>query len=330
MAERRATLKDVAAASGVSPSTASFVLNRAPGQTIPLVTQERVREAAERLGYVPHPLARGLREGSSRVVLLTTAGIPDGRTSSSFVAGMDAELAAADHSLVVSRAPRDGAAVARLIEAVSPRSVIDLAELIDREDRVGGAVGGAGAGRADAGRADAAPGTDPAHGLASHSLTQLRHLADRGHTNVALAFPAESSLSTFSGARQRHLLAAAGQLGLTVESVLQIGAGREGAVEALSAGWDGRDSPPTAVAAFDDRTALQVLAGFATLGVRVPDDVAVIGFDESDYGALWTPALTTVAIDARSYGARTARIALGLEVQDWAASPSVVVQRETT
>ena len=324
MAERRATLKDVAAASGVSPSTASFVLNRAPGQTIPLVTQERVREAAERLGYVPHPLARGLREGSSRVVLLTTAGIPDGRTSSSFVAGMDAELAAADHSLVVSRAPRDGAAVARLIEAVSPRSVIDLAELIDREDL------GVGGGRTDAGRADAAPGTDPAHGLASHSLTQLRHLADRGHTNVALAFPTESSLSTFSGARQRHLLAAAGQLGLTVESVLQIGAGREGAVEALSAGWDGRDSPPTAVAAFDDRTALQVLAGFATLGVRVPDDVAVIGFDESDYGALWTPALTTVAIDARSYGARTARIALGLEVQDWAASPSVVVQRETT
>ncbi len=60
----RATLNDVAAASGVSRATASFVLRDSPGQSISAATRERVRAAARALGYVPNGLARALREGT--------------------------------------------------------------------------------------------------------------------------------------------------------------------------------------------------------------------------------------------------------------------------
>ncbi len=59
----RTTLRDVAAASGVSVTTVSFVLNNNPKQTIPIATRERVQQAARDLGYVPHGTARALREG---------------------------------------------------------------------------------------------------------------------------------------------------------------------------------------------------------------------------------------------------------------------------
>ena len=65
----RITLKDVARASGVSPTTVSFVLNNTPGQTIPELTRQRVRQSATELGYLPTasrgPSGRGGREWSS-------------------------------------------------------------------------------------------------------------------------------------------------------------------------------------------------------------------------------------------------------------------------
>ena len=60
----RVTITDVAAASGVSRATVSFVLRDSPGQSISAPTRERVRQAARDLGYVPHGIARALREGT--------------------------------------------------------------------------------------------------------------------------------------------------------------------------------------------------------------------------------------------------------------------------
>src|SRR6516225_9965879 len=67
---KRVTLTDVAAASGVSRATVSFVLRNSPDQSISPATRERVRQAARDLGYVPHGIARALREGSSRIHVL--------------------------------------------------------------------------------------------------------------------------------------------------------------------------------------------------------------------------------------------------------------------
>jgi len=85
----------------------------------------------------------------------------------------------------------------------------------------------------------------------------------------------------------------------------------------------------TAVAAFDDDVALRVLAALHDLGVKVPEDLAVMGYDETDAGALSTPALTTVHIDAEAHGRLAARTALGLDTAGLARTPARVIVRES-
>ena len=99
MPRSRATAKDVARLSGVSPTTVSFVLNSTPGQTIPEQTRERVIAAAKELDYAPHAIARTLREGSSRIVLLSSAGLPAGHSLQSYVDGLREGLAEAGWSV---------------------------------------------------------------------------------------------------------------------------------------------------------------------------------------------------------------------------------------
>ena len=75
MDRHRATMRDVARASGVSPATVSFVMNDTPGQTISPETRTKVRRAAAELGYTAHPIARALREGASRIIVLDLGGL---------------------------------------------------------------------------------------------------------------------------------------------------------------------------------------------------------------------------------------------------------------
>ena len=85
----------------------------------------------------------------------------------------------------------------------------------------------------------------------------------------------------------------------------------------------------TAFAAFDDDVALRILAAVRDLGLGVPGDVAVIGFDDTDYGALFSPTLTTVHIDAEDHGRRTARTILGLDDGGPGNAPAQVIVRES-
>ena len=68
MPAKRATLADVAALAGVSPTAASLVLNNRPGNRLSAQAAERIRAAAERLDYRPHPAARSLRMGKTQTV----------------------------------------------------------------------------------------------------------------------------------------------------------------------------------------------------------------------------------------------------------------------
>jgi DNA-binding LacI/PurR family transcriptional regulator len=74
---------------------------------------------------------------------------------------------------------------------------------------------------------------------------------------------------------------------------------------------------------------MHLLAVLHELGVAVPGDLAVIGFDAVEYGAFATPALTSVHIDAESYGARAARMVLGLEPSSEPLTAATVIARES-
>ncbi|MFT4124377.1 MAG: LacI family DNA-binding transcriptional regulator [Microbacteriaceae bacterium] len=315
------TVRDVARHAGVSPATVSLVLNETPGQRIHPQTRERVRAAAAELGYAPNRIARALREGSARIVLLRTGPLLGGSLSS-LIAGMEAELREHGHTLLVSHQQGEQHAGERadddILRAVAPRSVVDLGELY-RSGAADGARKGRGAdSRGDGGWVD---------GLARHTATQLEHLLRRGRRRIAYAHPAVG-LESLVELRAAHMNDWLRRHGLPAAVRVTVPEEREGAAAAVL-GLLGAHPDVDAVAAFSDDVAIGVLAGCAAEGVPVPGRLAVIGFDEGRLGRLWTPSLTTVRIDAEGYGRRLARSVLGLEPRPRAHRPSEVVVRES-
>jgi DNA-binding LacI/PurR family transcriptional regulator len=308
------TLRDVAAAAGVSRATAGFVLSDAPGISISAATRERVRETARDLGYVPHSIARALREGSSRIVVLIIDSGYEGNYSRTFTRGLDEELAAHGHVLLVRHGHSAPGAQQRLIEAVAPRAVLRMPDYLapGHELDDGGWDGG----------------------LAGNTEVQLRYLADRGHTAIAIVMPHGDP--PLGPVRLRFAGEAAARIGLPKPSAFTVPQDRAGAAAAIqaflaahAASRAERQAAVTAFAAFEDDVALCVLAGLRDLGLTAPGDLAVIGFDDTDYGALFTPTLTTVHIDAEDHGRRAARMILGLDGDGFVAAPAQVIARES-
>jgi DNA-binding LacI/PurR family transcriptional regulator len=306
MTEKRVTLRDVAAAAGVSRATAGFVLSDAPGIAISEATKQRVRETAAGLGYVPHSIARALREGSSRIVVLTIDSGYEGNYSRTFIRGLDDELAARDHVLLVRHGYSAHTSQDRLIEAVSPRAVLRMPAYLEPGHEL------------DDGGWDG--------GLAGNVGVQLGYLADRGHSSIGIALP--DGEPPLGPVRLRFAREAAAKIGIPRPEALSVPADRGSAANAIRGFLDAHPKV-TAFAAMDDDVALRILAAVRDLGLRVPGDLAVIGFDETDYGALFTPALTTVHIDAEEHGRRAARAILGLDADGFIAAPAVVIVRES-
>ena len=307
MVDKRVTLRDVAAAAGVSRATAGFVLSDAPGIALSAATRQRVRETARDLGYVPNPIARALREGSSRIIVLSIDSGYEGNYTRSFTRGLDDELAAHDYVLLVRHRHAIGpASWQRLVEAIAPRAELRMPSYLEpgHEYDDGGWSGG----------------------LAGNVGVQLRYLADRGHQCVAVALP--DGDPPLGPVRLRFAREAAAMIGLAPPPDLAVPRERADAARAVET-FLAAHQGVTAFAATDDDVALRVLAAARDLGLSVPGDVAVIGFDDTEHGALFTPTLTTVHIDAEDHGRHAARAVLGLDAAAFTAAPAQVIARES-
>ncbi|WP_432535164.1 LacI family DNA-binding transcriptional regulator [Kineococcus arenarius] len=310
MGSSRVTLRDVAAASGVSPSTASFVLNKTPTQSISAPTRARVEQAARELGYVPNGIARALREGASRLVVLHVDSTFEGNYSRTYVRGLDEELAAHGHVLLVRHGRTSAKSTKEVLDTVSPRAVLEFGERY-----LTGRV------LDDEGRHD---------GMAANTALQVHHLHERGHRHLAFAVPERGRASDLARIRARFAAQAARSLGLPSPARLQLPADPVAARESLQV-FRGAHPAVSAVAAFDDLVALRVLAAAGRLGLDVPGDLAVIGFDATEYAATSTPGLTTVHIEAEVHGRIAARSVLGMAVDDLGdAAPGRVIQRASS
>jgi len=295
-------MKDVAKAAGVSISTVSFVLNQTPGQSLRPETVQRVQAAAQTLGYTPNRIARALREGSSRLVLLR-AGNLRGSGLTSLIAGLQDELAAHGHSLIVTYTE---AGDDDLLAALAPRHVLDLGQ-----PRLPGFTkAGDGGWEVE---------------MDHHTATQLQYLLTKGHRRIGFAYPPDGLLIDMRTRQVQQFLT---RTGMPAPAPLVLPHDQPSILKAV-AEFRRQHPDVTAIAAFSDHEAIRLLAALAAQGVTVPDELAVIGFDEGQVGAWWTPALTTVKIDAASYGRRMARNALGLPDQPWQGQPSQVIVRQS-
>ncbi len=305
----RPTQRGVAAHAGVSTATVSYVLNETPGQSIPVATRRRVLDAVAAVGYVPSPAGRALQRGHSRAVIVDVGDMEQsGPTLGRLLRGMSDELRKHEHVLLITVG--GDAHSAHVRSEVSARSVLDLSTLTlgpASSDVISGVIDGTHA------------------GFAYQSLIQLRYLRERGHRNIAFVLSAGPDAATVR-TRREHVTAAARELGLPLPPTVRLA--RDGsaarALERLL------ETGVTAVAAYDDATALRLMSAVHVSGGRCPDDLAVMSFDDSEAGALWTPALSTLRINAEEYGRRAARLALGRELGPWATAPTAVIHRGST
>ncbi len=288
------TLRDVARAAGVSPATASRALS-APDLVAP-ERRELVQRVARELGYRPNRAARELITGRTGHLCLV---VPDLENPffSAVAKAVQARARTTGHAVVVADAEEDPQLEAELVAQLgaqadgvllcSPRmSADDLAD-VAAGDRPVLLVNREGAGLPSV-VVDNSDGVRQA----------VRHLHALGHRRLAYA---GGPAGSWSDARRRDGLAA---LDLGVE-VVDLGAHAPVFAGGVAAADLALASGATAVLAHNDLMALGVLDRLRARGVRVPQDVSVVGFDDAPVATLVAPALTTVAVPLARLG-RTA------------------------
>jgi DNA-binding LacI/PurR family transcriptional regulator len=303
-------MKDVAAAAGVSQSTVSRILNDVP-VAIPVSarTRERVLELARELGYRPHPFARALRGVPTMLLGAIVRDITD-LFFASAIEALSVEARARGYSVVLgtARAQADEAlALTAVLEARHCDAIVLLGDLrdeprlIDDLQRARIPVVALWHGS----RADAFPtvSVDNRAGLRA----ALDHLRELGHRRIA--FVGDETLLDVHE-RRAAFEEYAREAELEVEPAYvrhaeNTTAGAEAALAELLA----LPEPPTAVAAATDVIAIGIVHAAYERGVRVPDGLSVVGFDDIPLAAAIVPGLTTVQMPvAAMIGAAVERV----------------------
>jgi LacI family transcriptional regulator, galactose operon repressor len=287
------TIVDVARVAGVSKSTVSRVLDeRLPRSQN--ATAERVRKAAAELGYVRDPLASGLRR-----VGTSTIGVVVPHLTDTVMAMFYEEIAAAAASrglfAVVASTNDDPDTERVAVESLVRRRVDGL---ILTTARIGVPVPLGPAGQALP-HVLALRTNDGSHAsigddrLGAHLAT--RHLLDLGHRRIGLVRgPGYASTSRDREAGYRDALSEAG---VTVDETLLAGDSFSmQAGEAAGRTLLDRTDRPTAVFAINDNTAIGVMAVAHALGLRVPDDLSLVGYNDIPVVSRLPVPLTTVRV----------------------------------
>jgi LacI family transcriptional regulator len=300
---RPVLLSDVAAAAGVSLATASRALNGQAGVGAALA--EKVREVAGNLGYVANVHARQLAGGTTSVIGLIVHEIDDPFFTE--IAGGIVRSALEESLMVqVSHSGRDPAQELRQITTlvvqdvdaiiiagsgyVDPAREARAKDVLRAYQQRGGRV--AVIGRHHLGVDAVLPDNVKVGAAAAQHLVQL------GHRNVLVAAGSEQ-LTTIadrlSGIRSAFEEFGIQPIVLHGEFSLEGGARIASRINELAA-------PPSAVIALSDLMAIGVLQELRRQGMRVPDDISVVGIDDITVSQSLAPALTTVAVPLAEMG----------------------------
>lgn len=304
-----ASIEDVAKLANVSISTVSRVINRR--QLVNEATCQRVEAAIRELRYKPNVFARGLMLRKSGIVGLM---LPDlhGEFYSEIIRGANLQARETQHNLLISSAlPGDDAQ--RSLSAIGERALIDgLAVMVS--DTVAAGIGPT---LADLGIPIVVL-DDEIEGVQHDSVTidqrdgalaMMRHVVGPcGATRVLFVGGLATNIDTQARFKAyRDTLREAGHrfskndvfyLDYTYDSAYRL------ALENVR-GWAG---PQHCVFAANDEMAAGIMAGAAAQGVRVPDDLAVVGFDDTRIAQMTNPLLTTVRVPMSNMGAKAVEL----------------------
>lgn len=306
--EQGATIKDVAARARVSVATVSRVLNEKG--LVRQDTVKRVLDAAKALSYVPHGGARSL---STRRTSTVGVVLPDlhGEFFSEVIRGIDVAARRRGYHILVSGSHSEWAEMAAVLIAVRGRvdGLIVMAPEIEAENLPSHLPKGIPVVLLNCrARTSWSMAIDNTGGARS----MVRHLVTLGHRRIA--FIAGPRGNADAAERLRGWQETLEQSGVSADGLLLEGdfsenAGYEAGYALLS-----RDPLPTAVFAANDAMAIGALCALREQGLRVPEDVAVVGFDDIPIARFVSPPLTTVSVEIAQLGRRAFELILeGLE-----------------
>ncbi|MGC1363004.1 MAG: LacI family DNA-binding transcriptional regulator, partial [Silvibacterium sp.] len=324
-------LKELAHFLGLNPSTISVVLNDTPGRSIPEETRIRIRDAAKRFNYQPNLVARSFRNRRTLTIGIMVPVLSDGYHAEVITGIGDCLVNAGYFYYTAHHRHRPN-----LIEQYSKQLIAKGAEGLICIDT-----------------ALDHPLSVPVVAVAGHRSIRnvtnivldhrraaelaLNHLYSLGHRQIA--FMHGQPFSSDSNDRWNGIVEVCKELGLEMHPELILQLDRD--ISSPELGYPGVEhllktrKKFTALVCFNDIAAIGAMRGLSDLGLRVPEDISVIGFDDIKAAAFLRPGLTTIRQPLAEMGSFAAqRIMNRLDVMEGfikqvAFKPELVVREST-
>ncbi|MGA7754129.1 MAG: LacI family DNA-binding transcriptional regulator [Candidatus Sulfotelmatobacter sp.] len=285
------TLKAVAQYLGLTPGTVSAVLNDSPSaRSIPQETKNRIHAAAKELNYRPNFFARTLRNKRTYTIGVIAEEIGDSY-SSPIISGIEQYLRTRNYFFLTVVHRHDPVLLNRYSQLLSERGVegIITVDTTVQEAPMLPTV-------AIAGHKKLKGVTNIVLDHERAAVLALNHLKELHHERVA--FMKGNPVSSDSQDRWEAICRVAGQIGLSIDPELTMQIETDDPTPMLGYPYTkqllARGKPFTAIFAYNDISAIGAIRALQEHGLRIPQDVSVMGFDDIPGAAFHTPSLTTV------------------------------------
>lgn len=306
-ARRRVTRADVARYAGVSTAVVSYVVNGGP-KRVSAPTTERVLEAVRILGYQPNLAARSLRTGSSQLIGLVLPALANPLFAELALA-IEQAAARRGYTVLVTNSESDAETERRHIANLSARQVDGMILTTVLAASTLDTVAASRIPTVLLNRFESEPGFEVVGVDAFRGAYDgVTHLIEHGHTRIGIVVG--HTLTSGVEVREQGWLAALRRHGLQDGPVAREDFSRLGGYRAGLRLFGGVNPPP-AVFCSSDMQAVGVLRALAEIGLRVPDDVAIVSFDGTEESEYTNPRLTTMRQPVASMGEDAVRRVLG-------------------
>jgi len=283
-------LKQLAEYLGLNPATISVVLNEVPGRSIPQATRDRIKAAAKKFNYRPSLLARSLRNRRTLTIGILVPELGDGYHTQ-VMSGIGDHLMEAGYFYFTAHHRHRKNLVeeyAQMLLGRGAEALITIDTALEHSYAV---------------PVVAVAGHRPINGVTNVVLDHkfaaelaLAHLHSLGHRHIA--FMRGQSFSSDSDERWLSLVAVAEEIGIAIKPELTVQLDQDSTSPELGYPVMQRLLSSrerfTALVSFNDLAAIGAMRALEDFGLRVPEDVSVIGFDDIKIAAFSNPRLTTI------------------------------------